>query len=68
MPESARRGRASRLAIVYELTGNRRKAIELIRSTLRNPATLYQIKDDPDLTSLWNDPDFQSEVRGLRKP
>ncbi len=53
IPATAREALASRLALAYELTGNRAKAIELIRSSLTNPATLNQIKDDPDLRGLW---------------
>jgi tetratricopeptide (TPR) repeat protein len=59
IPESARRGLASRLVITYELTGKRPLAVALIKSHLQNPATLNQIKDDPDLAGLWADPSFQ---------
>jgi serine/threonine-protein kinase len=62
IPESARPPLASQLALAYELTGNRAKAIELIRSSLTNPATLNQIKDDPDLAGLWADPEFQKSI------
>ena len=62
IPESARQELASRLALAYELTSNRKKAIELIRSSLTNPATLNQIKDDPDLRGLWVDPEFQNAI------
>jgi serine/threonine-protein kinase len=66
IPESERRSRASRLAIAYELTGNRAQAIEFLRSTLTNPASLNQIKDDPDLAGLWMDPAFQKAIQQAR--
>jgi tetratricopeptide (TPR) repeat protein/TolB-like protein len=62
IPEPERKVRASRLAIVYELTGNRAEAIKFLRSSLTNPASLNQIKDDPDLAGLWKDPSFQSTI------
>ena len=40
IPEASRQALASRLAIAYELTGNRTKAIELIGPTLTNAASL----------------------------
>ena len=68
IPEAARQALASRLAVAYELTGNRTKAIELIGPTLTNPASLSQIKDDPDLAPLWADPLFQQAIqRSLRR-
>ena len=36
--------------------------IELIRSKLANPASLTQIKDDPDLQGLWQDARFQAAI------
>jgi eukaryotic-like serine/threonine-protein kinase len=62
IPEGERQSRASRLAIVYELTGNRAQAIQFIGSTLTNAASLNQIKDDPDLAQLWKDPAFQKAI------
>jgi hypothetical protein len=62
IPGSARQSVASRLALAYELTGNRAKAIELIRSSMKNTASLSQIRDDPDLASLWADPSFQRGI------
>ena len=68
IPEAARQALASRLAIAYELTGDRTKAIELIGPTLTNRASLSQIKDDPDLAALWADPLFQQAIqRSLRR-
>jgi hypothetical protein len=62
IPGPERKPRASRLAIAYELTGNRSQAIELIQSTLTNPASLNPIKDDPDLAPLWMDPASQKAI------
>jgi serine/threonine-protein kinase len=53
IPESARAPLTTRFAIVYELTGQRGKAIATIREKMKNPATLNQIRDDPDLAAVW---------------
>jgi tetratricopeptide (TPR) repeat protein len=53
IPASARAPFTTRLAIVYELTGRRDRAIQVIRSNMKSPASLNQIKDDPDLAALW---------------
>ena len=63
IPPPARGSRTGNLAIAYELTGHRDKAIELIRASLTKTESLNQIKDDPDLTGLWNDPAFQKAIR-----
>ena len=63
IPASARKGLASKLAIAYELTGHRKKAIELISANLGSAASLGQIRDDPDLARLWADPAFQKAIR-----
>jgi serine/threonine-protein kinase len=55
IPQGARTPLTTRLAIVYELTGHRDRAIEAIRTNLKSPASLNQIKDDPDLGSLWRE-------------
>lgn len=57
---SARLARIHRIAIVYELTANRKQAIAAIAGAVRNPATLRQIQDDPDLAALWADPALQA--------
>jgi tetratricopeptide (TPR) repeat protein len=67
IPDAERQALASRLALAFELTGNRAKAIELIRSKLTNPASLTQIKDDPDLEGLWWDPRFQAAIPRISK-
>ncbi|MCZ2149776.1 MAG: protein kinase [Bryobacterales bacterium] len=62
IPETARRARLARLAIVYELTGNRPRAVELLAASVKNPATLHQIEDDPDLAGLWADPALRNAL------
>ena len=49
----------ARLAIVYELTGHRDKAIAVIRANLKSPASLNQIKDNPDFAALWREAKLQ---------
>jgi serine/threonine-protein kinase len=53
IPTPARRPFATRMAIVYELTGRRDKALEVVRSYFKSPESRNQIKDDPDLAALW---------------
>jgi serine/threonine-protein kinase len=62
IPAASRPQYAGRIMLAYELTGNRAKAIELLRAV---PATtpLHDIKNDPDLTKLWNDGAFQAALR-----
>ncbi len=55
IPPTARAPFTTRLAIVYELTGHRDKAVAMVRSNLKSPASLNQIKDDPDLTAVWRE-------------
>lgn len=59
IPPPARGPFTTRLAIVYELTGHRDMAVNVIRSNLKSAASLNQIKDDPDLAALWRDGGFQ---------
>jgi len=49
---------AARIAIVYELTGHRDQAIAAVRANLKSPASLNQIKDDPDLAAVWKQGKF----------
>jgi tetratricopeptide (TPR) repeat protein len=53
IPESARPPLTTRFALVYELTGHHDRAIAVVRRNMTNPAALNQIKDDPDLASVW---------------
>jgi tetratricopeptide (TPR) repeat protein/TolB-like protein len=59
IPVTARGPLTTRIAIVYELTGHRNQAIAAIRANLKSPASLNQIKDDPDLAALWRAGNFQ---------
>jgi len=59
IPAAARAPYTTRLAIAYELTGHRDQAVAVIRANLKSPATLNQIKDDPDLAALWRDAKLQ---------
>jgi serine/threonine-protein kinase len=53
IPETVRLPLAVRFALVYELTGQRDRAIAMVRQTLKNASSLNQIKDDPDLAAVW---------------
>ncbi len=63
---SARKPLASRMAIVYELTGRRADAIRIVRENLSTAASLNQIRDDPDLSGLWNTPEMQQIAANAR--
>ena len=63
IPEAARPTRITRIAIVYEFTGNRSKAIPLLAATLKDPAALREIQNDPDLAALWSDAAVQKLVQ-----
>ena len=62
IPRAAEKPLASRMATVYELTGKRADAIRVIRENLRTKASLNQIRDEPDLSSLWNSPEMRQIV------
>jgi serine/threonine-protein kinase len=55
IPQEARPPYAIRLAIAYELAGQRERAIAVIRANLKTAASLNQVKNDPDLGVLWRD-------------
>jgi tetratricopeptide (TPR) repeat protein/TolB-like protein len=59
IPATARGQYTARIATVYELTGHRDKAIEVVRANLRSRESLNQIKDDPDLAAVWREGNFQ---------
>jgi len=63
IPTSARRPYMGRIALAYELLGQRAKAIETVRTLLADRNELGEIRDDPDFLSLWNDPAFQDAIR-----
>jgi tetratricopeptide (TPR) repeat protein len=58
IPGPARGPFTARVATVYELTGQRAKAIAIVRENLKSPASLNQIKNDPDLAALWREGKF----------
>jgi eukaryotic-like serine/threonine-protein kinase len=66
IPASARLARIHRIAIVNELAGRRADAISAIAGAVKNPATLRQIQDDPDLAALWSDPALQAVIGSKR--
>jgi tetratricopeptide (TPR) repeat protein len=55
IPETARGPLTTRLAVVYELTGRHGQAVTVIRNNLKSPASMEQIKSDPDLAPVWRD-------------
>ncbi len=65
IPEAARKARTSRIALVYELTGQRAEAVRAIESGLTTAASLNQIRDDPDLQALWNSPEMQRVAKAI---
>ena len=51
-------------AIVYELCGNRSKALEVLRAAVKAGANLGDIKNEPDFVRLRSDPQYQLDVVG----
>lgn len=62
IPLSARQPFMARIALAYELTGNHRQAIETVLLSANNATALNDIKDDPDLKRVWNDPGLQAAI------
>lgn len=56
IPAANRGAYWGRIAMAYELAGERGKAVETVRTALGNAALLSEIKDEPDLTELLKDP------------
>lgn len=65
IPEGSRRPYMARIALAYELSGERKQAVETVRSLLVDASALSDIRNDPDLEKLWKDPDIQSIVRAF---
>ncbi|MGJ5817862.1 protein kinase domain-containing protein [Paludibaculum fermentans] len=63
IPESARRPYMARIALAYEMIGDRKRAIETVRSQVVDASALSDLRNDPDLAKLWNDQEFQSILR-----
>ncbi|HWC96565.1 MAG TPA: tetratricopeptide repeat protein, partial [Candidatus Sulfopaludibacter sp.] len=55
IPAASRPPLTARLALVYQIAGDRAKAVAVIKANLKSPESLNQIKDDPDLSELWPD-------------
>lgn len=68
IPASARGAYMGRIALAYEICGDRPNAIATVRSLVRNQAALNEIRNDPDFASLWADPAFQTAIRSRPKP
>lgn len=66
IPVVAQKPRTARIALVLELTGRRKQAISLIGENMTSRSSLNQIKDDPDLARLWQDPDLQKAIQKSR--
>ena len=62
IPKPAAPSLASRLALAYELTGNRAAATREVLTGLKTSASLKQIENDPDLAGLWADPLLQRAI------
>lgn len=56
IPEANRLAYWGRLAIVYELAGNRAEAVRTVKAALENAALPNELRDDPDLEKLLTDP------------
>ena len=66
IPPADRERFVDRVVLVYELLGQRDKAIEAVRSSSLQVSFLQYIKDDPDLGALWQDPSLQRAIAGRR--
>lgn len=67
IPAAVRPRFGSRLAVAWELTGHRKEAVNLIRASMTTVVSLNQIRDDPDLAGVWNDPAMRAFVRTVSR-
>jgi tetratricopeptide (TPR) repeat protein len=67
IPAQSRKPVAIQLILAYELAGYRAQAIEIVRTCISRPESLHEIRNDPDLVKLWNDPEFQKTIEPLIK-
>lgn len=65
IPPAVRSTYAFRIALVYELLGQRAEAIRTLRSLLSDTSVLNDVRYDPDLAGLWNDRAFQQAMREM---
>ena len=56
IPAALRHEFADRIVLAYELTGDRKRAVETVKSLAPSDSVLTFIKNDPDLEGLWRDP------------
>jgi tetratricopeptide (TPR) repeat protein len=56
IPAAARAEVADRLIVAYERTGNRRLAVEIIKSLPAGNSQWPYIRHDPEMEALWRDP------------
>jgi serine/threonine-protein kinase len=63
IPETARRPYMARIALAYEMLGDRKHAIDTVRTQAVDASALSDLRNDPDLEKLWKDPEFQSVIR-----
>ncbi|QOY89289.1 serine/threonine-protein kinase [Paludibaculum fermentans] len=63
IPETARRPYMARIALAYEMLGDRKHAIDTVRTQAVDASALSDLRNDPDLAKLWKDPEFQSAIR-----
>jgi eukaryotic-like serine/threonine-protein kinase len=62
IPASAQGPLASRMVLAYELSGERQRALEIVRSQFKTKARLREILDEPAIPQLLADPEFQRIV------
>lgn len=60
IPQESRVEFADRIVPTYELLGDRRRALEMVRGLSQNDPILAYVKSHPDLESLWHDPALPS--------
>jgi eukaryotic-like serine/threonine-protein kinase len=66
IPSAVRERYLTRFALVYELIGQRGKAVACLLE-LPEPTQLNEVKDDPSLKKLWADPELQAKLRAKWK-
>jgi tetratricopeptide (TPR) repeat protein/DNA-binding winged helix-turn-helix (wHTH) protein len=59
IPEQSRAAYADRIALAYELTGDRSRAVKTLEALPPDSPQLVYIRNMPDLEPLWHEPVFQ---------